>query len=526
MMARPHGLNLLTGVAAGLCVAPLQTCAFPADISENIEVRIDAPSSTVVRGETLLLRATAISTSSSALPTEVSFGWSSSDETVATVSSEQEGSATLNAINTGRVTIRAVARDYRNARVGEREIRVANTVTIDSVVPDTVRYGEQVTIYGIGLGRVGQVILSETALITDTASFLGDPLGEGSQRYWVPYPARTARVLAVAPGGFSAPAAKPTVVLPTNAFTRNDGGPAILDLDGPPLLSDGSLFYNPALALTPGVNGDLFELARTDTTRPLTLVVSTSNAIIRDLEPSLFVPEEFSPEPFEDVKWLVGTSTQVCHGASLVTAPDLDFGSNPTTVARTLQYTFRAGVLLRISGASPGRYSLRILDGYRPPDHRLTSDRFEENDFCDGADLNAADSTKRVDPVSGFIEVVSIDQTIDVDWFRFTLPGDFDGTQLLTIRTIAMPFGAADSSNLGLGLISIDSLFNFEPDWTAQSHQPGSNERITAELPNGDYYLAVADESGVPTRYGLCISIGNDCELPVEPSAINTRTPP
>jgi hypothetical protein len=518
-------------MAASISVVALQTCALPTDESETIEVRIDAPSGTVVRGETLLLRATAISaTGSGRVPAEVSFAWSSSNETIATISGGLEGSATVNAINTGRVTIRAVARDYRHARAGEREIRVANTVAIDSVVPDTVRYGEQVTVYGIGLGRVGQVILSETALLPDTASFVGDPVGEGSRRYWVPYPARTARVVAVATEGFSAPATNPTIVVPTNAFTRSDGSPAIIDLDGPPLSPDGSLFYNPALALTPGVDGDLLRLSRTDTTGPLTLVISTSNAIIRDLEPSLFVTEGFSPELLDDIKWLVGTSDQTCQGTSLVTAPDLDFGSNPTTVARTLQYTVRSGVFLRIRGASPGRYSLRILDGYVPPDPRLTPDRFEENDFCDAADLNAADSTKQVDPVSGFSEVLSIDQTIDVDWFRFTLPGDFGGTQVLTIRTAALPFGAADSSNLGLGLISLDSLFNFEADWTVQSRQPGSNERITAELPNGDYYLAVADEAAVPTRYALCISIGNDCALPDGPldiqPTLNTRTPP
>jgi hypothetical protein len=374
------------------------------------------------------------------------------------------------------------------------------------------------------------VILSETALIPDTASFLGDPVGEGSRRYWVPYPARTARLLAVAPEGFSAPAANPTVVLPINAFTRTDGSPAIIDLDGQPVQSDGTLFFNPALALTPGVDGDLLQLTRADTARPLTLVISTSNAIIRDIEPSLFVPDGFSPEPFDDIKWLVGTSAQVCQGASLVTAPDLDFGSNPTTVSRTLQYTYRDGVLLRIRGASPGRYSLRIVDGYVPPDSRIAPDRFEENDFCDGADLNSTDPARQIDPAKGFSEVVSIYQTIDVDWFRFTLPGEFGGTQLLTIRTVPLPFGAADSSNLGLGLVSLDSLFNLDPDWTVQSHQPGSYERITAELPTGDYYLAVADEAGVPTRYGLCISIGNDCTLP-DPlprltTHLNTRTPP
>ena len=93
---------------------------------------------------------------------------------------------------------------------------------------------------------------------------------------------------------------------------------------------------------------------------------------------------------------------------------------------------------------------------------------------------------------------------------------------LVTVRTGAQPFGAADSSDLGVALVSLASLF--EDAWTAETHVPGSNERLQVELAAGDYYLAVADEAGVATRYGLCIAVGNDCTLPAAPPSAVART--
>ena len=56
-------------------------------------------------------------------------------------------------------------------------------------------------------------------------------------------------------------------------------------------------------------------------------------------------------------------------------------------------------------------------------------------------------------------------------------------------------------------------------EWLAQSRALGSSERASAELFPGDYYLVVSDEAGVPTRYALCLAIGNDCTLPAPPAS-------
>jgi hypothetical protein len=513
-----------------VAVATLQACVFPTDDSDALSVRIDALSTTVIRGEALLLHASAVSrepSGTASRPGVVTFTWSSDDERIATVTAGNDGYATVQGINPGRVTIRAVARDYRNAEPGTRTIRVSNTVAIDSVVPDTVRYGEQVTIHGVGLGRVNQLILEQTALIPDLASFAGDALGEGSIRYWVPYPARSGHALAIATDGFSAPAATPTVVVPENVYHSAGGLPTVIDLDGPALAEDGTLFYDPALALTPDAGVNTFHLARSDTTRPLTSVVSTSEPVVRNIQPTISLPGDFSPDPVDYLGWRIGTSEQLCQRVFLASAPDLDFESRPAAVIRSLQQTFREGLDLRIAGESPGRYSLRILDGYFPPDPRLAPDRFEENDYCDGADLNFADPAKSLDLVTGVSEILTIDQPFDLDWYRFSLPGAPEGARLVTIRTTSLPFSAGDSSNIGIGLVSLDSLFGCCAEgWTAEARAPGSSEQLSLELPAGDYYLVVADEAGVATRYALCAAMGNDCVLPSPPPTPGVRRVP
>ncbi|MDQ4079634.1 MAG: hypothetical protein M3125_02655, partial [Gemmatimonadota bacterium] len=47
----------------------------------------------------------------------------------------------------------------------------------------------------------------------------------------------------------------------------------------------------------------------------------------------------------------------------------------------------------------------------------------------------------------------------------------------------------------------------------------GSASSLNLNLPPGDYYLAVVDSAGVPTRYGLCIAMGITCTVPPAPPA-------
>jgi hypothetical protein len=172
---------------------------------------------------------------------------------------------------------------------------------------------------------------------------------------------------------------------------------------------------------------------------------------------------------------------------------------------------------LSVSGVSPGRYSLTVHDGYIGSDPRIQPDRFEENDYCLAADANFQDPARRIDLGTAFADTLTIDEPYEVDWFRFTVPPAEDEGQLLSIRTAARPFGAADSSDVGLVLFRVDSLETFLDTLTsvdAESHAAGSDEELVADVTPGDYYLIVMDEAGVPTRYSLCMAIGNTCALP------------
>ena len=84
---------------------------------------------------------------------------------VATVSAGPFGSAAVTGVRSGSLQLTATAVDYEDATPGTLTMRVANSVEVDSVLPDTVRFGEQVTVYGVGMGAVSRVVLGEGQLV-------------------------------------------------------------------------------------------------------------------------------------------------------------------------------------------------------------------------------------------------------------------------------------------------------------------------------------------------------------------------
>jgi hypothetical protein len=166
-----------------------------------------------------------------------------------------------------------------------------------------------------------------------------------------------------------------------------------------------------------------------------------------------------------------------------------------------------------------GHYFMAIVRGYHTADPRLAPDAFEENDLCMFADENFAANPTRGDLNVGAIrENLTIDNAHDIDWIRFRVPGLLILPQQVAIRTAAQPFGSVDRSDIdvyvftvpnssqGLNLAGLDTL-------------RGSASSLNLTLFPGDYYLAVVDSAGVPTRYGLCVAIGSSCTVPPPPAA-------
>lgn len=511
---------------SGLLLAAL-TCAFPSDEGGGVFVTIDAPSDVLVRGDSVVLVARAWRRNDAGQQEQVggvSFHWFSPESAVVAVHDRHDRSAAIFGLNTGSANVFAVPVDYEGADAGLRSLRVANSVEIDSVVPDTVSYGQQVTIYATGLGRVSRVLLGEANLLPDSASFLGDPLGAGQERFWVPYPARSDLVLAVAQEGFSAPAAETTVVIRHDVFDRPGAAPAEVRLPsaaGP----DSVLFENPALALTgTGDNTRTIHFIREDTARAVTFVVTTAPDVLVPFDVILAIQPWTGILP-DDETWATGVEQQFCK-QFLAPTPSVAQAFLPYTSVQALTFTPGRDIYLSVVGRpnQAGRFAVQVLDGYRLSDPRISPDRFEENDECLAADQRFADPATRIETFP-FADTLTLDNPFDVDWLRFRVPvlGTDTARRVITIRTESRPFGAADSSNLNISLYrAIDFIEGLDAP-LAQSDQPGSSEAVTSELiPGQEYYLLVLDGAGVPTRYSLCMGEGASCTFPVA----TIRSPP
>ncbi len=148
------------------------------------------------------------------------------------------------------------------------------------------------------------------------------------------------------------------------------------------------------------------------------------------------------------------------------------------------------------------RYEVGVLAGYRTADPRIGSDRFEENDVCTYAD----DNFGRIPIVltSGgpdFVDgTLTIDNPHDFDWYKFRVQGALPET--VSIASASLPFpGDTDRSDIDLYVFrpSDGSLLAASLSFTAA-------ESLSVVLDPGDYWLAVVDFIGQPTRYGLCMT--------------------
>ena len=136
-------------VSAALAVlfAPLTlgTCVFPTERDDAVYVTVD-PLPVLLRGTDTF--ATARAWHGSQQLANVSFVWSSDDSSTATV----DANGHIVGIKSGTTMIRARAANFdRRSVPGQITLRVTNSLEIDSIRPATVRYGEVVTVYGVGL---------------------------------------------------------------------------------------------------------------------------------------------------------------------------------------------------------------------------------------------------------------------------------------------------------------------------------------------------------------------------------------
>jgi hypothetical protein len=525
-MRRSRGLAALTIVGISALVA---MCVYPTEHDADVFVTIDSltldtvsrtPTSVgplvVIQGAEGDVHATAWHRQSggpSALVPNVSFRWSVADTTLARIDAT---TGHLVAIKSGITQVRVVATNFdAAASPATLGIRVSAPLAIDSVRPDTVRYGEIATVYGVGLLDTIAVFLSIGDASLIPVPFTDSLKANGSSQisYWVPPPAHTAPLSYLALGAGVFGTTTDTVgVIRRDVYEPNDVAPALIDLESRPFpgtVLNPLLFLNPALAFEPLPRGvlqgaDWYRLRQT-ATRDLTIVLSSAvpGTFQTFLTDQLTFRLSDTSYHIGADSWTFGPQSHACHGAA--------FGPKEAPAESTVValHDFPAGSLDAIAVYSqPGRYALVAYAGYGTTGKGIARDAHEEDDYC-----AAADAKPETLPFSD--GTLTIDNPHDVDWFRFSFTGG-----AFQARTAAPASATADPNDIDLYLLRVPTPGDTVMTVVASSARPGSDEDIQPllGLVAGQYYLVVTDFAGVPTRYSLCFGSGV-CVPPPAPPA-------
>lgn len=499
-VGRPSAALALLFVAA-----TVGTCVFPTERDDAVHVTID-PLPVLIRGTDTVATAHAYANGSQKLA-NVTFVWSSDDPLTAAV--DENGHVV--GIKSGTTTIRAAAANFdKRALPGAIALRVSNTLEIDSIRPDTVRYGEIVTVYGVGLlDTLGVgLAIGDGGLIAVPFSEVLGPDGASQISLWVPPPAQTAPMFYIGAGVFGF-TADTVLVLRRDLYEPNEIAPRVVNLETsrpfPGTFLNFLLFANPALAFEQlprdvPVGADWYRMLQSST-RDLTIVLSsevpgtfqtllTDSLGFRASDTSYFIGQD---------AWTFGPGSHSCHGAAF--APK-EGPSDSTVVALK---DFPAGRLDAITiYTQPGRYALRVSEGYGVTGKGITRDGHEEDDYC-----NAADAKPAGLPFQN--ATLTIDNPHDVDWFRFSFAGGVG----FRVRTAAPSSALADTSDIDVYLLPFPNPSDTLMTVVASSARAGSDEdiQVLGLLPAGEYYVVVTDFAGVPTRYSLCFGAGTSCDV-------------
>jgi hypothetical protein len=496
--------------AALVTVLAASTCAFPTDKSDQVTVVIQASSLVVIQGQQLWLSAHALRASGTDTVKNVTFQWRSSADTLATVRDEGGDSAQVTGVKPGVVDITARAVAFEQADVGSAQVRVSKPVEVDSVRPKFVRYGDTITVYGVGVDSIVLAQLGGADLFQYFFSGTSDPAtGLGRIKFWVPPPAHTDSLLYVGKGVFTW-AKDTTRVLPFDIYEPNEVAPTVIDLEAPLAFPQLPFFryLNPALAFEQlkrdqPVGVDWYRFDQT-TTRDLTLILTAPTArgtFVTFLSDSLFFNAADTSVHLGPDAWTIGPGSHDCHGHLFEpgeAAPE-------STIVALRGLSTRQLHAFSIYG-QPARYGLTVIDRYVatqpalfPPDSR------EEDDYCNRVDTIPPVATV---PAGTFRDTLTIDNPHDVDWIRFRVGGIV--SQLVRFRTASLVPTAADSSDIDLYVLTAppgaDTLVQ-----VAQLDSVGSAENATILLAPRDYYAVVVDYQGVPTRYSICIGSSAAC---------------
>jgi len=502
------------------------TCAFPDDNSPDVYVTIETPSLVLLDGEEMTVQARAwrligapdTGNGDDEALGNVEFQWTTNDGNVARVDNNGGGYATVLGVASGVADISARAIAFEKAGNATLPLRVSGFLEVDSMTPSFVKWGDKLTLWGVGIQFAFIASLDGAGLIPDSLSY-GESGGFSHMSFWVPQPARTSQLFVLGPGVFfNTP---DSVAVDTmDLYEPNTSSPTLLDLDasGPYPTIPFIKFFNPALAFeqlprdtTTGY--DWYRFARSDTTRPLTLIVrpqgnTDSSGLFMVIADSIEFNGSFHQPPAGDHWFVTSEGFYFCKRGGF--SPNILPFDSMTIALKTLPRYVAGNNGIHVLNFYGQRFNYMMIAADTIGTGKIQQDRFEENDVCTMADAPA--KIISVGPGAPFGDTLTIDVPHDLDWYRFkvTAPLLTDST---TIRTAPRAFaGVADRSDIDLYVL--DTNFNS----MGSSSSVGSFDQLRLRLAPGDYYLAVVDYSGDPTRYSMCISVRTGCAPPFAPA--------
>ena len=503
------------------------TCAFPTDKSDKVLVTLEGPSQVVLRGQEMSVHARAwrvIGPDTQPI-TNVAFAFGTGSSTTATVQNDGGGYATVTGVNSGNVHVTARAISFEQAPEGDLLLRVSNPLEVDSVRPKLVRFGDTITVYGVGVDSIFIAFLDNATqfdypLPGILSTRTRDSLGFSTATFWVTPPAHTDRLSFIGPGVFGN-APDTTKVIPLDVLEPNEVAPRTINLEAPPRIPaiPQILFLNPALAFEPlkrdSLAVDWYRFTQTKT-RDLTIILSAPDVrgtFSTFLSDSLaFVPAS-GPNPATYTigpnSWTLGPGSHACKGFAFEPAE-----TQPESTIVALRGMPPGGLHALALYSQPGRYGLAVFEGYVTSDPNVPRDAHEEDDFCDAADARGLAVTL---PGGTFRDTLTIDNPHDIDWIRFRVTSLTTATIKIASVTSAT---TVDSSDIDIFLLTVPGGgASSSLDVLARSDSAGSTEAISTALTPGDYYLVAVDYQGVPVAYDVCISSSGCLAFPSRPVA-------
>jgi hypothetical protein len=500
-----HRRRLAAGALLFGCVT-VATCVYPTEHDAAVHISL-TPVHILFSGHDTVAAARAWQIrgpGDSALIPNVVFHWSTSNGNVATV----DKTGRIVGIASGTAIITAAALNFdAGQRAASDTVRISAPIEVDSVRPRTVRYGEFLHVYGVGVDSIFLASLDSASLIPNSVQ--DTTYAEGTQRrsYWVPFPARTDSLVIIGiyngNGVFGFVHGDTTKVIERDLYEPDDTIPHPIDLDAAPPFAalPTLLFFNPALAFERLKRGektgvDWYHFTQAES-RDLTIILTApqiAGTFVTFLTDSLGWNGTTQSYFLGRDAWTFGPSSHACHGLGF--APPEAVGDSTLVAFKNAP----AGALDAIAiYSTPGRYGLGVIAGYQS---ELPADAHEDDNSCNAADVRDTEPAP-------FRDTLAIENPHDVDWIRFHYTNGGIGTTA-QVRLHALPGVHPDSlKDLDLYVVKVPQAGDTALQVLVADTTAGSDVNRTSNLATGDYYLVIVDFAGVATNYEVCVGTTN-----------------